>query len=139
MPFTKIIPLLRSLDEAKTKEFYIDFLGFKLDWANRSTGALFMQVSLDECVLHLSEHSGDARPGAAIKLHTDNIEAYVEQLVAKEYPPGVAEQGPGVTEQPWGSLDMVLVDPSGNRLIFTNADCPVVPGSSIYSANDDAA
>ena len=133
MPFTKIIPILRILDETKAKEFYVDFLGFKIDWGNRATGALFMQVSLDECVLHLSEHSGDACPGAAVKLHTDKIEEYVEQLVAKEYPPGVAEQDPGVAEQPWGSLDMVLVDPFGNRLIFTNADGPVDHGSSIYS------
>lgn len=136
MPFTKTIPLLRILDEGKAKAFYIDFLGFKIDWGNRSTGAFFMQISLDECVLHLSEHSGDACPGAAVKLHTDNIEEYVAQLVAKEYPPGVAEQGPGVAEQPWGSLDMVLVDPFGNRLVFTNAECPVLPGDSIYSRND---
>ncbi len=133
MPFTKTIPILRILDEAKAKEFYVDFLGFKLDWGNRATGACFMQVSLDECVLHLSEHSGDACPGAAVKLHTDKIEEYVAQLVAKKYPPGVAEQDPGVAEQPWGSLDMVLVDPFGNRLVFTNADCPVPCGSSPYS------
>lgn len=92
-----------------------------------------MQVSLDECVLHLSEHSGDACPGAAVKLHTDKIEEYVEQLVAKEYPPGVAEQDPGVAKQPWGSLDMVLVDPFGNRLIFTNARAPVLRDTSSYS------
>ena len=55
------------------------------------------------------------------------------RLVAKEYPPGVAEQDPGVAEQPWGSLDMVLVDPFGNRLIFTNASGPVLRGSSSYS------
>src|SRR4051794_38984228 len=59
MPFTKTIPILRILDEVRAKAFYVDFLGFKLDWGNRATGALFMQVSLDECVLHLSEHSGD--------------------------------------------------------------------------------
>lgn len=134
MSFTKTVPLLRILDEARAKAFYIDFLGFNLDWSNRASGALFMQVSLDECVLHLSEHSGDAAPGAAVKLHTDNIEAYVEQLVAKDYPPGVAEQDPGVAEQPWGSLDMVLVDPFGNRLIFTNASANVPRGSSIYSS-----
>jgi hypothetical protein len=104
MPFTKTIPILRVLDEAKAKEFYIDFLGFKIDWGNRASGALFMQISLDECVLHLSEHSGDACPGAAVKLHTDKIEEYVEQLVAKDYPPGVAEQDPGVAEQPWGEF-----------------------------------
>jgi catechol 2,3-dioxygenase-like lactoylglutathione lyase family enzyme len=133
MPFTKTVPILRILDEAKAKAFYVDFLGFKLDWANRASGALFMQASLDECVLHLSEHSGDANPGAAVKLHTDKIEEYVEQLVVKEYPPGVAEQDPGVAEQPWGSLDMVLVDPFGNRLVFTNASAPVRRGTSPYS------
>jgi len=95
MPFTKTIPILRILDEAKAKEFYVDFLGFKIDWGNRATGALFMQLSLDECVLHLSEHSGDACPGAAVKLHTDKIEEYVAQLVAKEYPPGGRGTGSG--------------------------------------------
>jgi hypothetical protein len=60
-------------------------------------------------------------PGAAVKIFTDSIEEYVEKLVAKEYPPGVAEQNPGVAEQPWGSLDMLLIDPFGNRLIFTNS------------------
>ena len=83
--------------------------------------------------MRASEHSGDATTGAAVKLHTDKIEEHVEQLVAKEYPPGVAEQDPGVAEQPWGSLDTVLVDPFGNRLIFTNANAPVARGSSIYS------
>jgi hypothetical protein len=100
MPFTETIPLLRILDEAKAKEFYIDLLGFKIDWGNRASGALFMQVSLDECVLHLSEHRGDACPGAAVKLHTDKIEEYVEQLVAKKYSPGVAEQDPGSQNSP---------------------------------------
>jgi hypothetical protein len=35
MPFTKTIPILRIFDEAKAKEFYVDFLGFKIDWGNR--------------------------------------------------------------------------------------------------------
>lgn len=133
MPFSKIIPLIRILDEAKALEFYVDFLGFHRDWGNRASGALLMQISLDDCVLHLSEHSGDACVGAAVKLHTDNIEEYVAQLSTRTYPPGVLEQCPGVELQPWGSLDMVLVDPFGNRLIFTNADAPVQRESSDYS------
>jgi len=121
MAFTTITPILRILDEAKAKEYYVDFLGFKVDWEHRAEGPLYMQISLGECRIHLSEHDGDARQGAAVKLHTDEIEKYVEELVAKEYPPGVAEQDLGVAEQPWGSLDMLLVDPFGNRLVFTNA------------------
>jgi catechol 2,3-dioxygenase-like lactoylglutathione lyase family enzyme len=106
MAFTTITPILRILDETKAKKFYVAFLGFKIDWEHRAEGPLYMQISLGECVLHLSEHDGDASPGAAIKLHTDKVEEYVEELVAKVYPPGVAEQYPEVAEQPWGSLDM---------------------------------
>lgn len=121
MGFTAITPILSIRDEAKAREFYVDFLGFTVDWEYRAEGPLYMQISLGECRIHLPEHDGDARPGAALKLHTDDIEAYVQAIVARRFPPGVAEQDPGVAEQPWGSLDMLLVDPFGNRLIFTNA------------------
>ena len=121
MAFTHTTPILRILDETKAKEFYIDFLGFKIDWEHRAEGPLYMQISLGECLVHLSEHSGDCCPGAAVKFHTDTIEEYVEELVTKDCPPGVAKQDLGVAEQPWGSLDMLLIDPFGNRLIFTNA------------------
>ena len=120
MAFTTTIPIIRILDESKAKEFYVEFLGFKVDWEHRAEGPLYMQISSGECMLQLSQHRGDASPGAAIKIFTDAIEEYVEELVSKEYPPGVAEQNPGVAEQPWGSLDMLLIDPFGNRLIFTN-------------------
>jgi uncharacterized glyoxalase superfamily protein PhnB len=122
MAFTRITPILRILDEQKAREFYVDYLGFNVDWEYRGEGPLYMQISMGEILLHLSEHSGDATVGAALKLHTDDIEGYVDELVAKEGPPGGAEQYPGVAEQPWGSLDMLLVDPFGNRLIFTDAD-----------------
>jgi hypothetical protein len=32
MNFGKTTPILRIFDEAKAKEFYIGFLGFKADW-----------------------------------------------------------------------------------------------------------
>ena len=83
MAFTHTTPILRILDETKAKEFYIDFLGFKIDWEHRAEGPLYMQISLGECLVHLSEHSGDCCPGAAVKFHTDAIEEYVEELVAK--------------------------------------------------------
>jgi hypothetical protein len=31
----KITPILRIFDEAKAKGFYVDFLGFKIDWEHR--------------------------------------------------------------------------------------------------------
>ncbi|WHZ16958.1 MAG: Glyoxalase family protein [Nitrospira sp.] len=58
------IPILRIFDEAKAKEFHLDFLGFTLDWEHRFEAGLplYMQVSRDGCILHLSEHHGDGSP-----------------------------------------------------------------------------
>ena len=68
MHLGKVIPILRIFDEAKALEFYVDFLGFKVDWQHRfeANFPLYLQVSLGECALHLSEHHGDASPGAAV-------------------------------------------------------------------------
>jgi catechol 2,3-dioxygenase-like lactoylglutathione lyase family enzyme len=32
MGFGKTTPILRIFDEAKAREFYVDFLGFRVDW-----------------------------------------------------------------------------------------------------------
>jgi len=62
MSFGKTVPILRMFDEAKAKEFYVDFLGFAVDWEHRFEDGtpLYMQVSKDGCVIQLSEHYGDA-------------------------------------------------------------------------------
>lgn len=62
-----VTPIFRMFDEKKAKEFYIDYLGFSLEWEHRfeSGMPLYMEVSLGECKLHLSEHYGDCSPGAA--------------------------------------------------------------------------
>lgn len=41
------IPVFRIFDEAKAKEFYVDFLDFKIDWEHRfgENFPLYMQVS----------------------------------------------------------------------------------------------
>jgi catechol 2,3-dioxygenase-like lactoylglutathione lyase family enzyme len=35
MQLGKVTPILRIFDEAKALEFYVDFLGFKVDWQHR--------------------------------------------------------------------------------------------------------
>ena len=121
MSFGKTTPILRIFDEAKAVEFYVDFLGFKIDWQHRfeANFPLYLQVSRGECVLHLSEHHGDASPGSALRIETDELEAFQQQLVAKEY----KFSHPQIQATPWGSQDMTSADPFGNRLVFTNAIC----------------
>lgn len=119
MSFGKITPILRIFDEAKAREFYIDFLGFKVDWEHRFEPGLplYLQISKDGCVLHLSEHHGDCSPGAAMRIETDELDAYHQQLLAKNY----KHAHPGIEDTAWGSRDMSIRDPFGNRLTFTNA------------------
>lgn len=119
MSFGKTTPILRIFDEAKAREFYVEFLGFKVDWEHRFEEGLplYMQVSKDGCVIHLSEHHGDCSPGAAMRIETSELEAFHQQLLAKSY----IYARPAVQETPWGSKDMSIADPFGNRLTFTNA------------------
>jgi catechol 2,3-dioxygenase-like lactoylglutathione lyase family enzyme len=43
------VPLLRIFDVAKACEFYVEYLGFRVDWEHRfePTAPLYMQVSRD--------------------------------------------------------------------------------------------
>jgi hypothetical protein len=117
MRLGKITPILRIFDEAKAREFYVEFLGFNVDWEHRFGPdlPLYMQVSKDACVLHLSEHHGDASPGSAVRIGTSDLDGYHAELLAKRY----KYARPGIQEMPWGR-DMSITDPFGNRLTFTN-------------------
>ena len=85
MGFGKTTPILRIFDEAKAREFYVDFLGFKVDWEHRFEPGLplYLQVSKDGCVLHLSEHHGDCSPGAAMRIETSELDAFHAELASK--------------------------------------------------------
>ncbi|HEX7190419.1 MAG TPA: glyoxalase superfamily protein [Thermoanaerobaculia bacterium] len=118
MKLGPVVPILRIFDEAKAREFYVDFLGFTVDWEHRFEAGLplYTQVSRGGCVLHLSEHYGDGSPGVAIRIAVDDIDALHAELAAKEF----KYARPGIAEQPWGR-ELSVRDPSGNRLVFSQS------------------
>jgi uncharacterized glyoxalase superfamily protein PhnB len=111
-----VTPILRIFDEAKAREFYVDFLGFQIDWEHRFEGnsPLYLQVSKSDCVLHLSEHYGDGSPGASIRIAVAGLDAYQAELMAKEF----KYSRPDIHDTPWGSREMTIRDPFFNRLVF---------------------
>ncbi len=117
MSFSKPTPILRSFDEAKAKEFYVDFLGFNIDWEHRFEDGfpLYMQISKGDCIIHISEHHGDCSPGAALRIDTDELDAFQQQLLAKRY----KYARPGIIDKPWGTREMTIADPFGNKLTFS--------------------
>lgn len=120
MQLGTVTPILRIFDEAKALAFYVDFLGFKVDWQHRfeANFPLYLQVSLGECVLHLSEHHGDASPGAAVRVQAQGVDAYQQRLLDKAY----RYAKPEVENTPWGSREMSIKDPFGNRIVFVEED-----------------
>ena len=112
------IPILRLFDEAAARAFYVDFLGFRVDWEHRFEAdlPLYMQLTLGDCVLHMSGHHGDATPGSHVRVPCTGLREFQQALLAKAY----RHARPGVEAQPWG-LDMTVSDPFGNRLTFTQA------------------
>jgi uncharacterized glyoxalase superfamily protein PhnB len=112
-------PILRIFDEAKAREFYLDYLGFEVVFEHRFEPQLplYMEVARDGCALHLSEHHGDASPAAAMRIEVGDIDALQAELAARPY----RHARPAVERMPWGTRDMTLTDPFGNRLTFTDA------------------
>ena len=90
-----------------------------MDWEHRFEPGLplYMQISKDNCVLHLSEHHGDCSPGAALRIQVTELQKYHQLLIGKNY----QYAKPTIQDMPWGSSDMAITDPFGNRLIFTTA------------------
>ncbi|MBO3732978.1 glyoxalase superfamily protein [Glycomyces niveus] len=114
------VPILRIFSEAKAREFYLDYLGFRVAWEHRFEPGmpLYLQVERGRTVLHLSEHHGDGSPGAAVFVPLTGLDAFRRELAAKDYP----YLNPGVEDVPWGAREMTLVDPFGNTLRFNEYD-----------------
>jgi uncharacterized glyoxalase superfamily protein PhnB len=128
MEFHPPVPILRIFDEHKAHQFYVEWLGFRVDWQHRFEPGtpLYQQVSLGACVLHLSEHHGDSTPGSAIRIRCDDLETYHRQLTDKNY----KYYRPGLQDQEWGTREMSVQDGFGNKLIFYR---PIAPGRDAAS------
>lgn len=115
-------PILRIFDEMKTTEFYVDWMEFKVDWmAGAPHEPKYMQISLKDITLHLSEHHGDGTPGTRVFI--DNFKGLLEYhdlLINKHY----KYNKPGLEKFFFDerALHMQVDDPFGNKLIFVERD-----------------
>ena len=114
--FDRMIPILRIFSIDKAKEFYVDFLGFKVDWEHRfdQKAPLYMQVSRGNLVLHLTEHYGDCCPGSTVFVEMTGLDEFHDDIISMDYP----YLKPDVQTTPWNAKLMGVIDPFGNRLRF---------------------
>src|SRR5688572_25977770 len=110
------IPLVRIFDAQKAKDFYLGFLGFTIDWEHRfdDRAPLYMQVSRDGLMLHLSEHHGDCCPGSTVFVWMTGIDEFHREITSKGY----KYLRPGIETTFYDSKCVEVIDPFGNRIRF---------------------
>ena len=114
--FRSVIPTFRIYSLEKAREFYVDFLGCKVDWEHRfeDSAPVYMQVSRGGLVLHLSEHHGDGTPGSVAYVRMSGVKELQRELNDKKY----RHNRPGLQVQDWGMTEVQVVDPFNNRITF---------------------
>ena len=112
----RTVPVFRIFSLEKAREFYLDFLGFKVDWEHRfePDAPVYMQVSRQGVAIHLSEHHGDGTPGSVVYVYMQGVAELHRELIDKQY----RHNRPGLQRQDWGMIEVAVVDPFNNRIVF---------------------
>jgi catechol 2,3-dioxygenase-like lactoylglutathione lyase family enzyme len=119
----RVVPTLRMTSYERSKAFYVEGLGFQIDWEHRFEPhfPVFMQASRDGMALFLTEHRGDCSVGGLVHFYVTDVNAWHEEFVSKGVP---IDEPPN--EELAGLRVMTILDPDGNKLRF----CQRLEGSS---------
>jgi hypothetical protein len=101
----EIVPVLHVEDASRAIIWYLR-LGFTKEWEHQFEPGFpwFVSVTRGDLRLYLSEHKGDAQPGACIHLFVADIET-----VAEEFAVAIDEEG-------LAGRECDLLDPDGNQI-----------------------
>ncbi len=118
--FGSPVPVLRVQRVDDAREFYLDYLGFTIEWEHRFEPGLplYLRIVRDDARLDLSEHHGDGTPGTAVWIPVADVKALHAQLIAKRY----GRARPGIDRDAPGGPTIDVIDPFGNVLRLCQAD-----------------
>ena len=118
------IPVLRIFSVDVALQFYVDFLGFQLDFGGPAGGEgtpYYGQISRASTTVHLSEVAYDPGPGATILIWLADLDALRDILNERRERVrvwGPAVWAPTIEPAPWDARVMTLADPFGNHFHF---------------------
>jgi|SRR5471030_2269433 len=113
-------PILRINDLDISLNYYVDVLGFKMDWRD-DDGNSFASISRGHCQLFLS--AGDqGHPGSWMWIGVSDVDALHQELLGK----GARVRHPPAN-YPWGSRELHIEDPDGNVLRLGSKNRPGEP------------
>lgn len=116
MPQT-VIPQLRVTNAELSLSFYVERLGFEVDWEHRFEAGfpLFAQLTRQGQTIFLTEHTGDCQVGGAVYFVVPDA----SQCFAEFEQKGVVPTN-SLASTPLGIREFLLTDPDGNRLRFAS-------------------
>jgi uncharacterized glyoxalase superfamily protein PhnB len=116
MKVKKVIPVLRIFDYKKAIEFYVEWLGFKINWEHtfEDNTPVYLEIEKDGLIIHLSEHHGDGTPGTNVFVWCDGVKEFHKEIINKKY----KYNKPGLEKTFYGSLAVKVIDPFHNQIIF---------------------
>jgi len=114
MPEQRVVPALRITSYERSKSYYVEKLGFAVEWEHRfgPNFPVFMSIARDGMQIYLSEHAGDCQVGGLVHFLIPDVDAWHREF---------KEQGAVVAEAPNNDLgfrNMTVADPDGNQLRF---------------------
>jgi uncharacterized glyoxalase superfamily protein PhnB len=114
-----VIPILDVRDFDAALRFYVEGLGFKVEFRYAEDPNNYAGVCRDDVSLHLQwQHDDEFQRGTAgrlrVRIAVDDPDALFEEFRAA----GVVPEGTQVRETAWGTREFGFRDPDGNGLTF---------------------
>ena len=114
------IPVVPMALEDETKEFYLEFLGYEIDWEHRFNSSqnseLYMLIHLGDSVLHLNGHADPDSAPIETRIPVEHLQEYAQFLCQKKSRFGMPQ--PVDPRYEGKNTDMNIRDPFGNLLTF---------------------
>ncbi|WP_426802501.1 bleomycin resistance protein [Xanthomonas campestris] len=110
-----VTPVLRVTSASASFPFYVQGLGFTVDWEYRHEPdfPVFAQLTRGDQTIFLTEHADDCQVGGAVYFAVPDVDECNQAFQAAEL---VQSGAPHNTA--WKTREILVTDPDGNRLTF---------------------
>ena len=112
-----VTPVFQITDYAPAVAFYVDWLGFSIDWEDQpASGSYYVQVSRGPIVLHLTTYRHESCRGARALAEFTGLLAFRHHLLQKD----ATFATPPLEKTTWNDkvMQLELFDPDGNCLVL---------------------
>ena len=112
-----VTPVFQITDYPQAIAFYVDWLGFHIDWEERpASGGYYLQISCVNIVLHLTNYPNESSIGVRAMVQFTGLLSFQRLLLTKES----AFSAPQLQKTTWNDkvMQLELFDPVGNCLML---------------------